>query len=444
MSAAVRWWVAGTLAAALAAGQEQKTLPLSLSKAVEIATAPDGATRVRLAAEQIKAAEARRLRARTALGPNIDGGYTFRSFTNNLSAMGISIGGMFPGISIPTLVGPIETNDARLSATQSLFDLPTIKRFQAAKAQLSAARADNDAQVNQTKGAVAKAYLNALRADAAWKTAQANVALAERLVKQAQSQKLAGTGTGIDVTRTEVSLANERQRLIQTEEDRDNARLSLLRAMGAGMDIDVDLTDSMTYVPADVPEPTKAVAAARELRPELKAQAERERSARLSYSAAKYEQLPKVAAFGDYGVLGATSGALLPTRQAGVQVKIPIFGMNRRDGDRAESASQMRQEAIRTRDTAQQVELEIRTAVNALKSAEHQVQVALEAQTQSEKELAQAERRYQAGVAIGVEVTDAQARVARARENEVAAVFRQKSARIDLGVAVGNIDLMLQ
>lgn len=441
---ATRLLVAVALAAMTAAGQEKKTLPLSLSKAVEIATAPDGATRVKLAAEQIKAAEARRLRAFTALGPSIDGGYTFRSFTNNLGAMGISIGGMIPGLSIPTLVGPIETNDVRVSASQSIFDLSSIKRYQASKASVSAAKSDNEAQVNQTKGAVAKAYLNALRADAAWNTAKANVELAERLVKQAQSQKLAGTGTGIDVTRTEVSRANERQRLIQAEEDRENARLNLLRAMGVGMDVELDLTDSMTYVPADVPDAAKAVEAAKELRPELKAQAERERSAELSYAAAKWEQLPKVAAFGDYGVIGSTAGALLPTRSAGVSVKIPLWGVNRRDGERAESASLRRQEGIRTRDTAQQVELEIRTAVNALRSAEHQVLVALEAQTQSEKELAQAERRYQAGVAIGVEVTDAQARVARARENEVAAVFRQKSARIDLGVAVGNIDLMLQ
>lgn len=431
------------LAAWTCAAQEQKALSLSLAKAVEIATAPDGATRVRLAAEQIKAADARRARALGLLKPTIDGSYTFRSFTNNLQAMGISIPS-FAGFQLPTLVGPIETSDYRVSATQSIFDLPSIKRYQASKAQVSAARADNEAQVNQTKGAVAKAYLNALRADAAWNTAKANVELAERLVKQAQSQKTAGTGTGIDVTRTEVSLANERQRLIVAQEDRETARLNLLRAMGVNLDVGLDLTDPIAYVPAEVPEPAKAITAARELRPELKAQAQRERSAKLSHDAMKYEQLPRVAAFGDYGVLGRATEMLLPTRSAGLSMKVPIFGVNRKDPERAESASLLRQEGIKTHDTAQQVELEIRVAVTALKSAESQVAVALEALSQSEKELAQAERRYQAGVAIGVEVTDAQARVARARENNVAAVFRQKSARIDLGVAVGNIDLMLQ
>ena len=179
-------------------------------------------------------------------------------------------------------------------------------------------------------------------------------------------------------------------------------------------------------------------------RPELKAQAERERSATLNYASAKWERLPSVQAFGDYGALGKAGGLTLPTRSAGVSVRIPLWDGGRTDARRAEAASLLRQEAIRTRDTARQVELEIRLAVEALKSAENQVVVSREARSQSERELAQAERRVAAGVASGLEVTDAQARVARAREGEVAAVFRQQAARIDLGVAVGNIDMVLQ
>jgi outer membrane protein TolC len=70
--------------------------------------------------------------------------------------------------------------------------------------------------------------------------------------------------------------------------------------------------------------------------------------------------------------------------------------------------------------------------------------VALEAQTQSERELEQAERRVSAGVAPSLEVTDAQARLARARETAVSAVFHQKTARIDLSVAVGNADMAIE
>lgn len=425
------------------AAQEGRPMPLSLAKAVEIACAPNGATRVQLATELVQQTEARRRQALGALLPNVGGSYTFRSFTNNIAAIGIQFP-KIPGLTIPTLIGPVEVNDIRASATQSLFDLSAIRRYQASKAQVLAVKAEGDSARNQVKGTVAKAYLNAVRSEAALDTARANVALAERIVKLARSQKDAGTGTGIEITRGEVTLANEKQRLITATEEHNSAVLQLLRAMNLELDVIPELTDKLRYVPAEIPEPARAVAAARELRPELKAQAERERSASLNYGSAKWERLPSVNAFGDYGALGQPGSLTLPTRTAGVSVRIPLWDGGRTDARRAEAASQLRQESIRTRDTARQVELEIRLAVEALKSAEGLVVVSREALAQSERELAQAERRVAAGVASGLEITDAQARLARARESEVSAIFRQQAARIDLGVAVGNIDMVLQ
>jgi outer membrane protein TolC len=439
-----RWSI--LLAVALAPqvlAQEGRRMPLTLAKAVEIAAAPDGATRLQLASELEAQAEARRRQALGALLPNVQGGYTFRSFTNNIAAIGIQFPSL-PGFTIPSLLGPVETNDLRATATQSLFDLSAIRRYQAAKAQLQVAKAEGDAAVNQVKGAVAKAYLNAVRSEAALETARANVALAERIVRLARAQKEAGTGTGIEITRGEVALANEKQRLIAATEDHTAALLALLRAMNLDLDVVPELTDKLRYAPADVPEPAAAIAAARELRPELKAQAGRENSARLNHASARWERLPSVNAFGDYGALGKAGGLTLPTRSAGISVRIPLWDGGRTDARRDEAASMLRQEAIRTRDTARQVELEIRLAVEALKSAESLVVVAREALAQSERELAQAERRVSAGVASGLEVADAQARLARAREGEVAAVFRQQASRIDLGVAVGNIDMVLR
>lgn len=433
------------LVALLASGQQKQTLPLSLSKAVEIATSPDGATRLRLANELVRLAEARRVQSRAALLPNVDGAYTFRSFTNNLQTFGIEFP-QVPGVafSLPTLVGPLNVNDIRATATQSIFDLAAIRRYQATKAQVSAVRADESAALAQTKGTAAKAYLNAIRADAALDTAKANVSLAERLLKQARSQKEAGTGTGIEITRSEVTLANEKQRHIVAEEDRNTARLQLLRMLNVSLDAELELTDSLRYQPAEIPDALQALAAARALRPELKAQDQRQLAAKLSYESMRSERLPSINAFADYGVLGRAGDAMIPTRNVGVTVRVPLWDGGRRDGRRAEGASLLRQESIRTRDTASQVELEIRLALESLKSSEGQVVVALEALVQSEKELAQAERRFEAGVASGLEVTDAQARVARTRENNVAAVFKQKAARVDLGVAVGNIDMVLQ
>jgi outer membrane protein len=61
----------------------------------------------------------------------------------------------------------------------------------------------------------------------------------------------------------------------------------------------------------------------------------------------------------------------------------------------------------------------------------------------SENELAQAQRRYKAGVSNSVEVTDAQTRLQRARDNRINALYNYNVARIDLGTATGTIRSML-
>jgi len=420
----------------------QQTLDLSLKRAVEIAVAPDGAARLRLMREAEEQARQRERQALGALLPQVDGAYTFRSFTQNLQAFGLRLGEGLP-FQIPSFVGPVDIQDVRATASISVFDLAAVRRWQAGKAQTAAVKEEVKAARAQVESAAARAYLNALRAEATVRAAEANVALAERVLRRARSQKEAGTGTGMDVTRAEVQVSQERQRLVVIQEDRRTAVLNVLRAINADLASDVRLVEPMEWQPAEIPDLNQAIAASRELRPEWRAQLAKERAVELSRKAVASERVPSARAFGDYGVIGASPSAMLPTRSVGVTVNIPLWDGGRRDARRAEAASLARAEAIRTRDVSQQVELEIRVALETLKSAENQVVVSRQTLDLATRELAQAERRVEAGVAPSLEITDAQARVARARENEVTAVFRQKTARIDLAIAVGNLDMLL-
>jgi len=74
-----------------------------------------------------------------------------------------------------------------------------------------------------------------------------------------------------------------------------------------------------------------------------------------------------------------------------------------------------------------------------LKSAEDQVKVAREGLALADRELTQARRRYDAGVTNSLEVTDAQTRLERARDNETQALYNYNVARIDLAQAMGNM-----
>jgi outer membrane protein TolC len=432
-------------------GQLQSRPPvlrLSLKEAVEIATAPEGNTRVRLAQEALKQAESRSDQSRAALLPDVTSYLQYQSQTNTLKAFGFNFPAVsIPGFSfqVPSFIGPFNVFDARASVNQSVFDFSSIQRYRASKVNIEAVKADNEGTRDQVTDQVARAYLRAKRAEASQQAAQANVELSEALLKLANSQKAAGTGTGIEITRAQVQLANDRQRLLVAENQVTSARLHLLKAIGLRLDSPVELTTPMEYVPVDETVTANALVTAREHRSELKAQERREENARLGYSATKFERLPTLSTFANYGDLGSALTNSVPTRTYGFSLKVPIFDGGKRDARRAESASQWRQEKIRMVDLRDQIDLDVRLALDELQSADAQVKTAEEGLKLAENEVAQAERRYQAGVTNSIEVTDAQTRLARARDNRVDALYNYNLARIDLGTAIGTIySLILQ
>ena len=139
----------------------------------------------------------------------MEGSVTVENRTENLAALGIRVVTPIPGFTFPTFVGPFTTFDARATATQSVVDFGAIRRLQASKAGVTAARSDSDSAAELVAANTARAYLAAVKADADVETAQANVTLSQALLTQARNQKDAGTGTGIEITRANVQLAND-------------------------------------------------------------------------------------------------------------------------------------------------------------------------------------------------------------------------------------------
>jgi outer membrane protein len=423
-------------------GRAQGVMQLSLKRAVDIALTPEGSARVALAEESIRASETNVNQARAGFLPTVDGSVQERSQTLNLHTFGFNFG--FPGFSIPSVVGPFSIFDARVSAQTTVLDFTTIRKYQASRSGVQSAKADLNLTKDQVSEQVARAYLASLREDAALETARANVELSQALERLAQSQKDAGTGTGIEVTRAQVQLANDRQRLTVADNDRRRAVLQLLRAMGLTLNMDVQLSDKLAYQMVDTAATEALLETARKGRSDLKAQEQHQQTARMNYSAVEAERLPSIVAFGDYGTIGSAIVGAHPTHTVGIELKVPLFDGGRRSSRREESLTQVRQEEIRTRDLGFQVELDVRLALDSLHSADSQVQTAGQGLTLAQSELEQAQRRYQAGVANSLEVTDAQTRLDRARANQIDALYSHNLARLELATATGAIQEYVQ
>jgi outer membrane protein TolC len=323
--------------------------------------------------------------------------------------------------------------------SQSVFNLSAIRGFQASRAAIRQAEAETESVQDLIRAQVSGAYLAVQAAEAAVQAWTSHVVLSESLLQLALNQKSAGTGTGIEVTRARVQLANDRQQLLVAQNRERSSQLQLLKIMGLDLNRPIELTETMRYIPVPSLTPDQALQQALENRADWQAQQKRERTAELKASSIKMERVPSVSLFADYGSLGNAVNDSIPTRTFGFSVQIPLFDGGRRDARRAESASLLRQERIRKRDLLARIELEIRVALDSLQSAEEQVRAAEEGFILSENELAQAQRRYRAGVTTNLEVTQAQARVSRARENKIGALLNHNLARIDLLTAMGSL-----
>jgi outer membrane protein len=91
-------------------------------------------------------------------------------------------------------------------------------------------------------------------------------------------------------------------------------------------------------------------------------------------------------------------------------------------------------------DLRNQIALEVKTALINLDSARNEVTVANLGVQLSKEEVDQARDRFKAGVANNIEVIQAQDSLARANDNQIAALFRFNQARADLARSVGQME----
>jgi outer membrane protein TolC len=123
-----------------------------------------------------------------------------------------------------------------------------------------------------------------------------------------------------------------------------------------------------------------------------------------------------------------------------LQLTVPILDGFRRQNRVKEQSLRLDVQQIRERDLVNQVETEARQSVLDLASAQQQVAIAGDRLRLAERELAQAQERFQAGVAGSVETTNAQGSVIAARDALIQARVSYGTARVGAYRALGVID----
>jgi outer membrane protein TolC len=214
------------------------------------------------------------------------------------------------------------------------------------------------------------------------------------------------------------------------------AELQLLKAIGDRMDATLDLTDPLETDTVDSVDAARAVETAFMNRPEMRAQALKVESAGLGASATRAEWIPNIQGFANYGSSG-NPDSFVPTRAIGVQLNVPVFDSGRRRARRVIAASQLRQAEVRARDVRDEIELDVRTAVDSLASALEQLRSAERSLMLAQEELELSRLRFEAQVATQIDVINAQVELVVARTRNVNALFTLRAAQVEYERATG-------
>jgi outer membrane protein TolC/ABC-type transporter Mla MlaB component len=345
---------------------------------------------------------------------------------------------IFPGF--PAHVGPYSTFSAGPSFNGPVFDLTLFRRYQASRNAANASRAESLSTREQVILLVVSQYIGTLRSMADVQASQSRVDLAQALYNQASDLQKEGVGTGIDTLRANVELQNENQRLLEAQATRETSLFGLSRLLNLDPRQQIELGDSLSFFDTPQPDVAASIEEGLSARHEWKSLQEQMRAAENQRKAAFAERLPAVHFSGSWEQFGTEPVSVIPTYTYAGTVSVPLFtgGRIRAETVRADlDIQKLRQQQA---DLRNQIALDVKTALINLDSARSQVRVANLGVQLSREEVDQARDRFNAGVANNIEVIQAQDSLARANDNQIAALYRFNQARADLARSIGQME----
>jgi len=370
-----------------------------------------------------------RWRALQDLLPNISGSVNERRTVINLAVFGFQ--------ADPSIIGPFNVFDARVTASQPVIDLRALNDYKAAalneKAETRGVKSARDLVVL----VAVNLYLEAVTASNRIELARAQLETAEALSRQATDLKTSGLVANVDVLRAQVQVQNRRQRSIVAENDFAKAKLQLARAIGLPPGQDFTLTDKMPFAPLSDVTIEDALARAYDQRADFLAARDRVSAAEATSRAANAELLPTLNIDGDYGTIGNTASGSHPTYTVAATVRVPLFEAGRAQTRRAESEALLQRRRAELEDVKGQIDIEVRTAFLDVRAAAQQLDAAQTTVTLANQELEQARDRFAAGVTGNIEVTQAQESVVAASDTYLAALYAHNLAKASLARALG-------
>jgi outer membrane protein len=335
--------------------------------------------------------------------------------------------------------GPFQFIQAGPAFSQSLFNLPLFRNYQISSEGVREANAQENITREDVTASVVTQYILVLRAFATYDAAKVRVALAERLYEQASSLQKTGIGLNIDTTRAQVELQNERQNLIDAETETHTTNYILAELLNLPRDQEPVVTDKLQFFDLPEFEETAAINTAFVSRPEMQVQASQERITNLERKSALDERAPQIDFTGIWLYQGSRFDNGIPAYRYQIAFNVPLFTGGRIHAEVARASLEQKRIAQNRQLLEARIVREVKSAIVELDAARKNVDVANLGLQLANDEVAQAQRRFSAGVTTNIEVVTAQDALARANSNQIDALYRFNQSRVNLAQAMGEV-----
>ena len=397
---------------------------------------------------QEKSVQAQKLQTLQPLLPTVTAQADTGTHEFNLVTFGFSsrllreAAGIFPGInpaSIPLIVR-VDTTDALLNYSQTLFNLSEFDRYRAAKASVVGAYYNTQSSRGFVVLDVGTAYLQALGDGSQVDNAQSLLKADKLVLDQTVAEHQAGTAANLDELRARVQYQAQEQAVIAAQNDFEKAKIALNREIGLPAEQQIQLTDAAPYSELAAMEIQEAKDVAYKNRQDYQGIQARIRAAELQRSAAKWERLPSLDFNGNYGVTGLTHGLYHGTFVAAGSLTVPIFQEAKFRGDSEVASSNLAELKAQFASLKNQIDQQLRDSLLDLQASSQLVRVAQSNVDLGRQELEQATERFEAGVDDNLAVVQAQAVLAGAETNLVNTTVQYNEAKLGLARNLGIVD----
>ena len=339
-----------------------------------------------------------------------------------------------------------------------------------AQRNVKQARANFEAQLNDSILGVINQYWNLIEAQKNFAVVQDSLHLAEESYKHDKRALELGALSPLDIYRSEATVAQRRLQMIQAEYAVKPLEDQFRRTIGADLDsragaLDLELVENTEVagdlISEDIP---TAIETALSMRPELEAVRQQLANDDTSVYVAHNSLQPDLSLTGAYtsngiggNVIDTSSGAPIvvtrgglldalgqvggfgfPTYSVGLNLRLPI--KNRQaEADLGSALVSKRSDLYQLRSRQQAITLEVRNAVHQLEVSKLSLSAAANALDLAKKTLAADQRKYELGAETIFFVLDAQSTVQQSEQSYLQAQIGYQLALAQLDHATGNL-----